>query len=532
MQPRVGNIGGQQLPSTFILPSLASVRADAVCCELFYNCRDMIQRPENYKNIVLTFPPGSPANNEPIPVHLQPALMFTAQLPNLFKFAFFVHDEDAPEDILGECIWALAQHIQVMEGCSENILRTTGHVEGNTNCKIELYIKLMHARKKIALYLFRADRAKEAIPYTKAMVDAECLRGDEIWLQNPMVFEVYGEALVLTRADDHEAVKTLRRAMLGVESLNWGKLNADGLPHLIRTRVFLSRALRNIGDDEAKTHETWLINWFRKNHWGMQDKDLRSLLLPPGPIFEGLGGETWLKNRKLSSKADQRLAEACKVCRAKPPLVTLMRCNGCQHTYYCSKECQRVDWKHHKVQCREKIADREDIERMGVADPEGAKRATDWSLWCNRNHYANGLGMTHALGLRRDPQRGRTHIVIKKVKYIPTATKLAHKFHTIACGVFRIKDVLRDVEALMGLKREEGQPFIDQILSGLDNEDDVPHITLAFDGHVCGYSRGAISINGLRAIPYEPQWRKRLNVGAPPGPLKLGSGAEDVEHIF
>jgi hypothetical protein len=99
------------------------------------------------------------------------------------------------------------------------------------------------------------------------MVDEDCSRGDEIWLQNPyaltylpfwtsmftlfrMPFELYGEALVLTRSDDNEAAKMLRRAMLGIESVS---RTAQGLPQLIRTRVFLSRALRNIGEeDEAK----------------------------------------------------------------------------------------------------------------------------------------------------------------------------------------------------------------------------------------------------------------------------------------
>lgn len=65
-----------------------------------------------------------------------------------------------------------------------------------------------------------------------------------------MPFELYGEALVLTRTDDNEAAKMLRRAMLGIESVS---RTAQGLPQLIRTRVFLSRALRNIGEeDEAK----------------------------------------------------------------------------------------------------------------------------------------------------------------------------------------------------------------------------------------------------------------------------------------
>lgn len=98
------------------------------------------------------------------------------------------------------------------------------------------------------------------------MVDEECSRGDDMWLLNPyapcpmldvefmfyrMPFEHYGETLVITRTDDKQAVKMLRRAMLGINSVNWP---AKNVLELIRTRIFLSRALRNIGeDDEAKT---------------------------------------------------------------------------------------------------------------------------------------------------------------------------------------------------------------------------------------------------------------------------------------
>jgi hypothetical protein len=109
------------------------------------------------------------------------------------------------------------------------------------------------------------DRPQAAIPHTKAMIDEECSRGDNSWLQNPYalstfgvcmftmfrtVFALHGQTLVLTRTNDNEAVKMLRRAMLGIESAN----SPTGLPQLIRTWVFLSRALRNIGvDDEAKS---------------------------------------------------------------------------------------------------------------------------------------------------------------------------------------------------------------------------------------------------------------------------------------
>lgn len=109
------------------------------------------------------------------------------------------------------------------------------------------------------------------------------------------------------------------------------------------------------------------------------------------------------------------------------------------------------------------------IEVMRVTDPERAKRATDWSLWCNSNHDATQNGMIHALGLRRNPERGRTHIVFKDMEHVPTATKLKHKFRMLKCGVFCLKDVIRDLESAMGLESGEGQEYVDSLFADLDS---------------------------------------------------------------
>ncbi|KAJ7790443.1 hypothetical protein B0H14DRAFT_2254642, partial [Mycena olivaceomarginata] len=65
--------------------------------------------------------------------------------------------------------------------------------------------------------------------------------------------------------------------------------------------------------------EKWLITWFRKNPHLMVERELRRLL-PAGPVLEGLGRESWLKNRKASSKAEQRITKACRTCGAREPL--------------------------------------------------------------------------------------------------------------------------------------------------------------------------------------------------------------------
>ncbi|KAF7338750.1 hypothetical protein MSAN_02197400 [Mycena sanguinolenta] len=93
------------------------------------------------------------------------------------------------------------------------------------------------------------------------------------------------------------------------------------------------------------------------------------------------------------------------------------------------------------------MANQKQIERLSLSDPESAKRAVDWSQW--NLHAATPFDLIHALGLHRNSARGRTHIVFQVVKHVPTATKLKHKFKVVSCGVFRIKDVLRDIENVM-----------------------------------------------------------------------------------
>src|SRR6266536_2388050 len=62
----------------------------------------------------------------------------------------------------------------------------------------------------------------------------------------------------------------------------------------------------------------------------------------------------WKEHKKsckkpLVVKTDDSLftMDGCYVCQ-KP---TNTRCSKCHQTYYCSKECQKIDWKEHKKSC-------------------------------------------------------------------------------------------------------------------------------------------------------------------------------------
>ncbi|KAF7338739.1 MYND-type domain-containing protein [Mycena sanguinolenta] len=232
-----------------------------------------------------------------------------------------------------------------------------------------------------------------------------------------------------------------------------------------------------------------ILSWFRKNPCLMPDKESRRLLLPASSILQALGGEKWFENRKNTTKTAERSVKACRTCDAREPLVTLLRCNNCKHVYYCSKDCQRSNWKHHKVECREIVAEQEKVKRLSLTDPDGAKLATDWSLWRKQPQFDI---LVHALGLHRDPGRGRTHILFKAAEYAPTTTKLKYKFRVVSCGVFRIKDVLRDIELIMGLNRGEDQEYVDSLFDeSAGTHAGVPYIELSFgDGLQAWLSSG------------------------------------------
>jgi hypothetical protein len=54
----------------------------------------MRDRPEDYDDIVLIFPLGSPAKNGALPIHLKRGVIFHQRLPNLFAFSYIVRQND------------------------------------------------------------------------------------------------------------------------------------------------------------------------------------------------------------------------------------------------------------------------------------------------------------------------------------------------------------------------------------------------------------------------------------------------------
>ncbi|CCM04755.1 uncharacterized protein FIBRA_06945 [Fibroporia radiculosa] len=104
------------------------------------------------------------------------------------------------------------------------------------------------------------------------------------------------------------------------------------------------------------------------------------------------------------------------------------------------------NWKLHKDGCKETALSRKRLEELKKTDPTGAQIHADWFEWRTAANNNDTMAMTHALGLQRDSSRGRTHILFRLCQYTPR--------------VFKISDVLTEIETMMNLDLGEGQEYI------------------------------------------------------------------------
>ncbi len=56
-------------------------------------------------------------------------------------------------------------------------------------------------------------------------------------------------------------------------------------------------------------------------------------------------------NKSSSEPIDRAFYKSCCVCKKVIETYQIKRCSNCKMAYYCSKECQKKDWKEHKKFC-------------------------------------------------------------------------------------------------------------------------------------------------------------------------------------
>lgn len=77
--------------------------------------------------------------------------------------------------------------------------------------------------------------------------------------------------------------------------------------------------------------------------------------------------------------------------------------------------------------------------------------------------------------------------MFRYVKYTPQVSKdIRYRFTVAQAGVFKISDVYRDIDVIMGLHPGEGKKYIAEILAEVDSTpgsaNNVPIVNLAFGG--------------------------------------------------
>ncbi|KAI0919587.1 hypothetical protein AcV5_001613 [Taiwanofungus camphoratus] len=109
----------------------------------------------------------------------------------------------------------------------------------------------------------------------------------------------------------------------------------------------------------------------------------------------------------------------------------------------------------------------ERLAKLSLANSALAQKEKDFHAWMDATDH---WPLANALYLHRDPRRGRTHIVFEEVVYTREASHEArNKFRIVRCGVFRVADVLDEIERRMRLDPGEGVEYVKDVLDEMDS---------------------------------------------------------------
>ncbi|KAK0438234.1 hypothetical protein EV421DRAFT_1825381 [Armillaria borealis] len=496
------------------------------------------------------------ARGEPIG-HLPPALRYNYMLPQLFQFSYFCFVEDVPEDILPQCIWALEWWIRAFLEASDEQLQIFHHLapEGQGNGltpETERYLVLYNCRSKLAHHFLKPqiNQPLEALRHIRCSMEADKERSgkSDIFLINPGLYELFAVCLARARTDDVEAKAALLRI---IRHPTFGTSESETTAHHVEAKVYLARVLRRLGEDnEAHKLEIWLVRWFKKHPHGFKDSVLVPMFttdIDPAvdPVFVGVGGSKWLDHRKAALKTQIIEKRSCRNCHASESQVKLSKCSKCKYTSYCSTECQKMNWRYHKISCREDAAHFQRLADLEGKNAFAARRFRDWMNYQENVRTETVECFAHALGLARDASRGRTHIIYQEVEYVPSIMGHLDQFRTTGVGVFKLEDVWQDIESRMKLDPGEGKVYIREMLEEFDHtsgqgrveEAFIPMFVYMFSAKkdIQGYlAISRLSQKEVLSMQPKPDWRQDVNKkGELPVHIKLGDGKIlDAEYIF
>ncbi|KAH8103617.1 hypothetical protein BXZ70DRAFT_1056297 [Cristinia sonorae] len=484
----------------------------------------------------------------------------------LMNYCVMVPLEEVPDDVLEGLI--LYSRIFLVW------LRDSEHEK-------DKYDMAEQVRMKMVMYLMRdpISRFDIALREVKTQMAAhgELARlrklphADQPWLSHIPLWSTYCDLLVINNKFEKDTQTACERL---IESINQsGNASAPmNVKYVAVAHAHLALVLERMGvdDDIQKRHTELAVRYFRKNRSDTKrdaEKFLRRPDQPGHPVFVALG-EEWFSTRP-SPRDDKRVGKACMWCSATELTAKLSRCARCQVVNYwyvpfhpwciamhnrpgldSSRECQKSDWKVHKDMCQTFIDEKKTVADLKEVDSGAAHDASDIMKWKDGSHYANFEGLINALGIHRDPSRGKTHIVFRKLANAPKPRPKDFRARVLVTEmtVYRIDDILKDIVhyqkgSRMTAKdvREGIMQNLRTMLQELPNGDPMPGATrgrlipimdLTFGpGIHPAINASAVSAAQLQRIDYDPNWRKMINAnhGPPPARFLVPSRSPDAE---
>ncbi|THH29422.1 hypothetical protein EUX98_g4752 [Antrodiella citrinella] len=350
---------------------------------------------------------------------------------------------------------------------------------------------------------------------------------------------VYVDALVLSGRFEANTMKILDHIL---ESAGTG----SELGIKVQMHLILCYQQMGIEVDKKKRHTENVVQYLRngpylRDHFAtFMNRQNR----PVHPVATVLGSDWFTASEKRFrhlewKQGSKRRPGFCENCRAFSTDIKLLRCAQCQRTQYCSKACQKANWKAHREDCLELANTRKIIPQFGntwIGDVE-SQRQTDIEKWHYSNHYPCLHGPMHALGLQRDPQRGWTHFMVAEMDYPPDSVDdYRRHFRVVRCGVLLMKpEVTKRLEVIVGKEVGWMAQFVRYHCEHtLLVESDVPlayRVPMFYMFYGLWFTPivrcSIVSSGHVNGLGYDPHWHKSMNCATaesgspPPGPLRL-----------
>ncbi|GAW00300.1 hypothetical protein LENED_001807 [Lentinula edodes] len=137
----------------------------------------------------------------------------------------------------------------------------------------------------------------------------------DMWKENPGLFFVQSVALARSRTDDDKAKETLSR-IINDKNIDKG---SQGMILLVKSKIYLSQVLRRLGEEQdAQSHEQWLIKWLKENPHRLPDSTLVEIFTTDTNIKEDP-----ILTESVGTVKHANLKSSCLNVR-------------CRHIFYCS----------------------------------------------------------------------------------------------------------------------------------------------------------------------------------------------------